>query len=98
MKSTPKKKLDSPQPNNIGPARKRPRDWGSLFNFSESGQGREWGRISAKNRVIESPDTCKQYLALNSGRYDGFLFMSSYSPDFLSLYLFPYCYRGRKPS
>ena len=27
-----------------------------------------------------------------------FYFMLSYSPDFLSLYLFPYCYRGRKPS
>ena len=26
--------------NNIGPARQQPRDWGSLFNFSESGQGR----------------------------------------------------------
>ena len=27
-----------------------------------------------------------------------FYFMLSYSPDLLSLYLFPYCYRGRKPS
>ena len=27
------------QPNNIGPARQQPRDWGSLFNFSESGRG-----------------------------------------------------------
>ena len=27
-----------------------------------------------------------------------FYFMLSYSPDFLSLYLFPYCYHGRKPS
>ena len=50
IKSTPKKKLGigSPvfctfsftQPNNIGPARQQPRDWGSLFNFSESGRGR----------------------------------------------------------
>ena len=30
----------SPQPNNIGPARQQPRDWGSLFNFSDSGRGR----------------------------------------------------------
>ena len=29
-----------PQPNNIGPARQQPRDWGSLFHFSESGRGR----------------------------------------------------------
>ena len=27
-----------------------------------------------------------------------FYFKLSYSPDFLSLYLFPYCYRGRKPT
>ena len=47
-KSTPKKKLGiaigstviHPQPNNIGSARQQPRDWGSLFNFSESGWGR----------------------------------------------------------
>ena len=51
MKSTPKKKLDigfpvflyffiHPKPNNIGPARQRPRDWVSLIHFSESGRGR----------------------------------------------------------
>ena len=38
-------------------------------------------------------------LALNSGRYDGFLFyVIISSPDFLSRYLFPHCYCGRKPS
>ena len=30
----------SPQPNNKGPARQQPRDWGSIFNFSESCRGR----------------------------------------------------------
>ena len=30
-----------PQPHEIGPTRQQPRDWGSLFNFSESGKGRE---------------------------------------------------------
>ena len=30
------------QPNNIGPARQQPSDWGSL-NFSESGQRRKGG-------------------------------------------------------
>ena len=29
-----------PQPISIDLARQQPRDWGSLFNFSESGRGR----------------------------------------------------------
>ena len=50
IKSTPKKNghrfpcklyfFIHPQPNNIGPAWQQPMDWGSLFNFSESGLGR----------------------------------------------------------
>ena len=50
-------------------------------------------------KISRSKKNSNVSLALNSGLYDGFLFyVIISSPDFLSRYLFPYCYRGRKPS